>query len=200
MARQCPCIILRGICLVPHRSPGHRCSNNAFITPALQERWPWILNVMPFFSLAISCPIAIMWLVTLYEHHQDILLPEELSVCLWHKLTGCVISLGSQLASLWRTSPKLKTGSGSLQTTQQISLVWHLPLCIAQESFQVSMKLCMVQEPSPRHRFCVNKAHTLSQNLTAPIQHWRTFGKERLCSSKNNLVYLHQNSFSEWNQ
>lgn len=121
----------------PTWEPRAQKSRYDFIIPGLKEHCPWILNFMPLFSLALSYPTAIMWLATLYEHHQDILLPEELSVCLWHKLTGCVFSLGSQLASLWRTSPKLKTGSGSLQTKHQIkSLIWHLPLCIAQEPFQ----------------------------------------------------------------
>lgn len=78
--------------------PRAQKSRYDFIIPALQEHCPWILNFVPLFLLALSYPTAIMWLTTLYEHHQDILLPEKLLICLWHKLTGCVISLGSRLA------------------------------------------------------------------------------------------------------
>lgn len=62
----------------PTWEPRAQKSRYDFIIPPLQEHYPWILNFVSLFSLAISYPTAIMWLATLYEHHQDILLPEEL--------------------------------------------------------------------------------------------------------------------------
>lgn len=70
---------------------------------------------------------------------------------LLHKLTGCVISLGSQLAPLWGAFWKVDIVSGSLQTQDKVrDHTWHLPFCIAQELFQVLWKLFIVQELSLR--------------------------------------------------
>lgn len=65
----------------------------------------------PYPEFHVSCLLTVsFWTVTMrlaapYKNHQTVLLPEEeLPVCSWHQLTVHVISMGIQMAPLWRMS------------------------------------------------------------------------------------------------